>query len=752
MPTPQGRYHLVFMADGVDQGLLRPVRLVAVEEVSQPHVVDVDLRGVGAELDPQGLLWKGAQVLVVRAEDGSLVRRFTGVITRAREDLRPAGLRDAVEQVLRVRIESPLALLRWSSDYRVRRNVKVDDVVKEVLDRAGIPAEAVRFQLSETYVVRETCTQLGESMLDFVSRLLEEEGIFHFCTHEESGPVLCFADAQTAYAELDPAQVPYRPPSGLIAEEAILELSLERALAPSKVTLGDRDYLKPDLDLRATATRDASVDAEHYDHPAGHRTPAEGKRRAAARLAGMQASAEGARGSSSAFALCAGHTFEVTDCGDDAYDRKWVVARVEHRWDDTLDGASSYENRFRLADAESALRPLPRAPRPRATPQVAIVVGPQGEDVHVEDAQGRVRIKYPWDRRSGDGDDDSVYAIARVAQAPLSNAVAIPRIGWEVLVDFEDGDPDRPIVLGRLFNPKYPPPYTLPKHQTVTAIGSYSSPGREGENLIRIDDGAGAEMLRVHAQKDLAIETTENRVETVGKSESIGVVGAQSVEVGGDQKLEIKADHELRIGGDQSWTVKANRNETVKGEQTVDVGKDRKLTVSASHERQTDESDTLSIGGAFAETIGAALTQKAAKEVIVLVGKDAKTTVGAAMSETVEKGRSDLALGKRSLTVGGASMATSGKDYSIAIGGDRKVTIGAAWVANAGAKVELSSDDELKVTVAGALAFTGASQVVFKVGGSTLTLAGGAVVLSSKKVKLTANGPNAQLAAIVADK
>lgn len=749
MQTPQGAYQLSFMADGVDQGLFRPVRLVAIEEVSVPHVVDVDLRGEGAEIDPQTLLWKGAQVLVVRGGDGSLVRRFAGVITRAREDLHPADL-DA-QQAIRVRIESPLALLRWSSDWRVRMQTKAEDVVRSVLETCGIPAAATRFQLSESRVVRETCTQLGESMLDFASRLLEEEGIFHFCVHEEGGPVLVFADAATAYPKLDPLQVPYRPPSGLVAEEAILELALEQSLAPSKVTLGDRDYLKPSLDLRVTEERDAPVAIEHYDHPGGHRTPAEGKRRAKALVDGMGALAAGARGTSAVFALCAGHVLEVTGCGDDAYDREWVVARVEHRWDDTLPSGASYENRFRLVPGDVALRPLPRAPRPRATPQVAIVVGPAGEDVHVEDAQGRVRIKYPWDRRSGGSDDADVYAVARLAQAPLSNAVAIPRIGWEVLVDFEDGDPDRPIVLGRLFNPKYPPPYTLPKHQTVTAIGSYSSPGRAGENLIRIDDGAGAELLRIHAQKDLDVETVENRTETVTKSESVGVLGAQSIEVGGDQKLEVKVDHELRIGGNQSWTVKANHTETVKGEQTIDVAKDRKLTISASHERKTDESDALSIGGAFSETIGAALTQKAAKDVVVLVGKDAKLTVSAAMSETIDEGRSDLALGKRSVTVGAASMATSGKDYTIAVGGDRKVTIGAAWIANAGAKVELSSDDELKITVAGALAFTGASQVVFKVGDSTLTLAGGAVVLASKKVKLTANGPNAQLAAIVAD-
>jgi type VI secretion system secreted protein VgrG len=532
----------------------------------------------------------------------------------------------------------------------------------------------------------------------------------------------------------------------LVATSAITEISGGSAVAPTKIVLDDHDFLKPALKLAAEQTRTGAPALEYYDHPAGHRTPAAGSARAKALKEAFDVEAAFVEATAHAFEIAAGTQIEITD--SDVFDAKWSVRRVRHRWQAEESG-TSYDNELVLFAEGVPFRPRPRACRPfMRGPQIAVVTGPSGEDVHT-DEHGRVKVRFPWDRRAKLDDTSSGWV--RVMQLSMSGAIAIPRVGWEVLVEFENGDPDRPIVVGRLYNARYLPPYSLPEHRTVTALASYSSPGRDGENLVRIDDANGSQRFRVHAQKDMSVTVTENMTETVAKSESVGVVGKQTIVVKGDQTITVDKDHELRIGGKQTWTVKGTRTAKVKGEETFTVSKDHALTVAAAHERTTQKSDTIAIGGKLSETIGAALTMKASKEIRWLVAGDANLTVGAASTEKSDEGRSELVIGARSDTVGAAEILSSGKDLSIRSKGDRSMTVGAALAYTAGT-LQIGSADELSLTIGAALALTGASAIVLKAGSSTVTISGGAIVFKSSKIKLTATGPHAQVAGVVADK
>jgi len=748
--TAPTRQELSFALDGIEPGMLRPLRLEVHEELSDRYQVKVLLRGDGAEVHPSALLFKVGEIIV--SGEGGELRRFCGIVTRARERVRSAalsrGVAPAHRQHVDVVLESPLALLAMSSDFRIFQEMTTIDIIKKVFEEHGVPAEQLDVRATAK-APRITCTQAGERTADFVSRLLEEDGIFHFCESDASGFRLVLADKNDAGKPLA-EPVPYRPASGLVANAtaAISEIAHVARVTASKITVGDHDFTHPALDLREEITRPASVEVPFYDFPAGHLTQSDGKARATARRDAFAADARYAEAKSHVFTMAAGVIFELEGTAT-ALDRKWLVRRAVHRWADE-GGRVVYDNELVLLPHDQPFRPAPKTKRPvLAGPQVAIVTGPSGEDVHC-DKYGRVKVRFPWDRRAPIDDKSSGWV--RVLQLSMGGAIAIPRVGWEVLVEFEHGDPDRPVVIGRLYNARYMPPFALPQNRTSTTFGSYVSPGRDGENLVRIDDASGEERIRIHAQKDLELSIEENLVETVISNESVGVIGMQTIKVKGDQSVSIDKNAELRIGGKQTWTVKGARELTVDGERTVTIAKDRALTIATNHERTIDKSDTLAVKGALSETVGGALTMKADKEIRLLIAKDAKLTIGGLAQETSDDGRSELVLGSRTEMVAAGDILMSGKDLSLRTKGDRSLTVGAAVAYSAGGKLQIGSSDQLSITIGGAMALSGASAIVLKAGSSTVTISSGAVVLKSSKIKLTASGPNAQLAGIVADK
>jgi type VI secretion system secreted protein VgrG len=743
MDDQRHHHQLFFTAPGLSSDDARVRHLVAHEGLSSCFLVEIDLELCTPEIDPNSWIGDSAEVVVVTS-DGTTLRRFGGVITKAREQ---ASVRDKACVV--VTLESPLSRLRWTTDYRIFQDQTTENIVSTLIEEHGISSSGVEWKLTETYPKREVCTQFGESSFTFVSRLLEEDGIFYFHEFGVNETKIVFADASAAYPAI--ALTPkllFRAESGLSAGD-ITEISEFGRIHATRVTLRDHDFKHPALSLETHATTDGPLGREHYDYPGRYVDPSEGARRAKARLDAMAAASMGARGVGSVFAMTAGHTFDLSGAPDSALDREWVVREVEHVWNDSASKGNAYQNRFTLLPSDVVFRPpATTAEVDVPGPQLAVVTGPSGEEIHTDEF-GRVKVRFPWDRRAKYDEKSSAWV--RVGQMHSSGSVVIPRIGWEVVVDFEGGDPDRPIVLGRVYNGQYTPPYKLPNSKTQTSLQSLSTPGGGGHNEIRMEDSGGGEHIHVHAQKDMNVAIASNKTQKVKTSSTLGVGSNHTQTVGASSTLEVGVDRELNIGGSQTWTVGASRMETVSGDERIDVTGSRTLAIGASHTTMTPMAVSASTPASFTETIAGSAFDVAGLDVGIAVAGSANVTVGGAEIAACATGASSLVVGAHASTVGGAFISASGADCGISVGGAKATTVGGVWAANAGGDVVIASGSTLNITVGGALAFN-ATSVSFKVGASNVTLSGGSVIIKSPKIKLTATGPHPELAPMVKDK
>ncbi|WP_437961328.1 type VI secretion system tip protein TssI/VgrG [Sorangium sp. So ce119] len=742
MPQDDTSLHQVFFAaPGLDAGIARVHAFAAREGLSSPFVIEVDIELQGGEGDPASWLLQDAILSVVRAADGEVLRRYHGPVTSVRE----RASREA-RQWISVTMEGALARLRLISDYRIFQSKATRAIVEELLSEAGVDASRVEFRLSGATPEREVCTQFGETSFDFMSRILEEDGLFYFSEFDDGGERIVFADASAAWGAAVVEEIPFRPDSGLVSEGAVTALSAWERVRPARVTLRDHDFKRPWLDLEAVAEGEAPLGREHYDYPGRYVDPDEGKRRAQLLLDALTSESSVVRGKGNAAALTPGHVVRVSDAPEPVADRDWVVGSMEQTFHDRP--RTTLTNTFVLVPKDRSYRPPHRAPRPVAAgPQVATVTGAPNEEIHTDEF-GRVKVFFPWDRRSTKDDKSSAWV--RVGQMHTSGSIAIPRVGWEVIIDFEGGDPDRPFVVGRLYNARYSPPQALPEGKTRSSLQSLSTPGGGGQNEIRMDDAGGGEQFHIHAEKDLNANIANNMTEKVANNSTRRVGSNHKVTVGADDKLSVGAKYELVVGGSQTWKVGGSRTKSVSAAENVAITGARAVSIGGSHTTTSTRSVETSTPANLDETVGGSCVEAAALGVNFAVAGSCSVSVGGAKIEAVVTGKTETTIGALASTIGGAFISASGADVGTNTSGSKATTVGGAWAANAGGNVELSSDGNLTIDIGGALSLN-AGQIVLSVGGSNVTIAGGAVTITSPEIKLKATGPQPELAAGVED-
>jgi type VI secretion system secreted protein VgrG len=718
-------------------GALEPISLEGEEGLSSIARWTVVAYAGGDPVDANDLLRTAAEALLVDAS-GKVLRRFPGIVTRVRERVAPKGRAQLVE----IQIESPLALLAHTTDRRIFVDLDAKAIVTKVLDEIGLSGSKVSFSIAGTLAKREMCTQFDETSLAFVERLLAEEGAFHFLDVSSESPKLVFADSTSSYVKLD-AKIPFVGKGGSFGATGILSATRRVRLRERSVAVRDQDFARPALDLAGKAKADGPGSAvrESYYWGARHDSPAAGDARAKHWLEGLRADADVLFVETTSGHAFAGAKLTIDGSPHGEVDGAWAVVRARHRFHAT----EGYRASLELIDATETFRPTPRA-RPRAPgPEIAFVTGPSGQEIHT-DAKGRLKLHFPWDRRGKRDDKSSAWA--RVMQPTLSGAQLIPRVGWEVLVDFDDGDPDRPIVVGRLSNGLHRPPYALPAKKTVTALGSYVSPGGEGYNELRFDDAKDTEMVHFQAEKAMNVTVAGDRTEHVTGSARTEVKLSVERTITGGETFEIDGKEQRTTAGKETWTTKGDRavklakddRVTVVGKRTSKVNGSAKLTASDVHADACKGARTVQASTSLEEATDGAMT--------VMIGKGSTRTIGAALQETGKKGVATIAGGKVTSTIGGAAVVKSDKDLSVTIGGKRTTTIGAAWSVTAQGSAEISTKDALEITVGGALALTGATAVVLKVGSNTVTIGGGGVIIEGSKVKISASGPAALVTAL----
>jgi type VI secretion system secreted protein VgrG len=545
-----------------------------------------------------------------------------------------------------------------------------------------------RFALQGSYPTLEICVQYRESDWTFACRLMEENGIAYFFEHSDDATTLVLSDRPPSASAA--IELRYRPAHATVRESdyglTICALVLSQQLRPGKVTLHDWDFQKPSVPLQGekTSGRASADSVEVYEHPAAQVTH-EG---AADRLAittlavrheGLRTAGSQGRATSRSVSLVPGIALRILEHPHDALNDVYLVTSLDHSGAQPFEtGEASqkdaYENVVTMIPLGVMFRPLHQTHRPVIHGvQTAIVVGPPGEEIHV-DEHGRVKVQFHWDRQ-GKGDASSSCWV-RVSQGWAGagwGTVFLPRVGHEVVVAFLEGDPDRPMIVGRVYHGANVAPYKLPDDKTKSTIKSNSSPGGEGSNELRFEDKKGAEEIYQHAQKDLRVAVEHDAVHTVGHDETRIITH--------DRVEEIQHDHTETVKNDATLTVEHNRSVSVTENETHTVTKDRTVHVVANHVETVDGNQTVTSKGDQTLSVQANQT--------VTVDKSQTVTVHGDASVTVDGGQTVLVKGAGSVEWQGDGKETFGGALTRTVKSDQRDTVQGKWAIKVQAGVTL---------------------------------------------------------------
>jgi type VI secretion system secreted protein VgrG len=703
------------------------IRYEAREALSQPYEVDVELSTADASFRVDACLRTRMLLQLVDAKGG--VRNFDGIVDRA-EYAYVTGPR----LHFRVRLRPSLAALAQREDCRIFQQKSVVDIASTIFTEAGI--DQVEWQLAATYEPRDFVVQYRESQLDFVHRLFEDEGLFYFFRHDPSGHVLIVADAPAAFALMDDAPAVEFSMSQGQAGEPLRDFSRKLALRTTNVHLRDYDFEKPQAMPEAATPGPEAWPMPLYEYPGGFIKADVAKRRAKARLSSERRDADTVRGTSRAIGLRVGVPFLVDGAAQGCLNGEFVVTELRTWGEQTLESGGPNEvchNAFVGIPKDAPWAPprVTRRPRIRGV-QTATVTGPSSAEqaIHV-DKYGRVKVRFHWDRVGQQ--DDTASCWLRVSQLATGGSMILPRVGWEVAVAFQDGDPDRPFVLGRLYNAEKTPPYALPGTQTSGAIKSLSSPGGGGNNELKMGDSGGSQGFDLHAQKDLNVTIGHDKKETIDVDESHTVkvnmassVGSnEKLEVGANQAIDVGADLQQKIGGDQSISVGGNESFDATANFLEKIGGDRSYSVGGN---QIVVSNTVkqTLSGNWSRSVGA----------VELSGSPAalSTNVAGALTESVGAVKIELVKGDSAETVGGTKSLTSAAAELHLVKGNLETSAdgGTTHLVGGLHYQKVAGDFSIKAPSITLLGGVG----VFKGGGSELKLGGGPVVLKGDKIAI----------------
>ncbi len=436
-------------------------------------------------------------------------------------------------------LEPWLWMLSRRFDSRIFQDQTVEQVLMQVFSAYGT-LPRFEFRLTRPLKAHSYITQYRESDFNFVQRLLDSEGLFYYFEHTHEHHTLVVMDNSGLLDPL-PAQPKIRFHSASVTEtaDAITHWGGSRELQSGRMAVQTFDYKQPRNLLPVTMNsinEQGDVEAfEIFDFPGAytHGTYGEGERLVRNRLEAMEARAKVFFGKSNCRAMCMGHTFELLqhyehDLGT-LDDRRFLLLAIQHRGaNNYLNGTPAhYGNDFTCIRSKVPFRPQPSTKRPLLHgPQTAIVVGPPGEEIFT-DSLGRVKLQFHWDRNGQHDDHSSCWV--RVAQAWASGgfgSIQIPRVGDEVVVSFLDGNPDRPLVTGSLYNSQNQPPWSLPQNKTQSGFLTRSTQsGAAAANFIRFEDKQGAEQVMIHAERFMDTEVELDETHTVGNNRTLAVGG-----------------------------------------------------------------------------------------------------------------------------------------------------------------------------------------------------------------------------------
>ena len=546
------------------------------ERLGQPFEVEIDLLSPDESVDFDSLLGKE---ITVSIELDSGTRHFHAFVAGFAQLGRLGRY-----VTYRARAVPWLWFLTRTADCFIFQTKTAPDIIKEIFREHGFTD--IKDSLTKTYRTRDYCVQYRETDFNFVQRLMEEEGIYYYFQHTESTHTLVLADSYSAHQAFPGYDtIEYFPYSANAQREAdhIHDWHLSRNIQPGKYVVRDYDFTKPRAALQTQFVQQRNApksDFEMYDYPGKYLTTSEGDHYAQARLEGYQSGYETVRGIGNARGLAVGSLFKLSGYPRRDQNREYLVVAATHRLDageyeaGTAADVDDYSCSFEAMDAKQAFRCAPTAFKTRVSgPQTAEVVGPAGEEIYT-DKYARVKVKFHWDRDPNRDENSSCWV--RVSQNWAGKgwgSVSIPRIGQEVVVDFLEGDPDQPLITGRVYNQDNMPPYGLPAAGVVSGLKSKTHKG-SGFNEMSMDDTAGKEKITIHGQYDMGTTVQHDQTNTVNNDFTETIKNNAKIEItNGTYNHDVKT-------GTATYHVQAALTENYDATQTTTVKSN--LTISSS--------------------------------------------------------------------------------------------------------------------------------------------------------------------------
>ena len=736
MAVTQKNREIEFLSPlGEDVLLLRDMAMT--EELGRLFVIDLELLS-SKNIKFEDLLGHNVSIRLNLAGDKKrFFNGYVGSISQAVDEGRYARYF--------VTVYPWLWFLTRTSDCRIFQNKSVPEIIKEVFK--DFQYALFEDKTSGTYRTWEYCVQYRETDFNFISRLMEQEGMYYYHKHEEGKHTLILADDSQSHEVIpDYEEIPYYPPdkTALRDDECINSWHLKKQLQPCAYALNEYDFIRPKADQKTEAKierQHSEASHEIYDYPGEYVQSGDGKSYANIRIQELHTQYEQAQGQGVARGLMCGGLFSLSEYPREDQNRKYLVASVNHsircdNFEAGDGGETTYSNNFSVIDSKTPFRAARVTPKPIVQgPQTAVVVGPSGEEIYT-DEHGRVKLQFHWDRYGKKDENSSCWVrVSQLWAGKTWGGIHIPRMGQEVIVEFLEGDPDRPIVTGRVYNGDHTPPYALPANKTQSGIKSRSSKGGSGANFneIRMEDKKGSEEVYIHAEKDQNNIVENDETTSVGHDRTEDVKHDETIKIGNNRTETVGVNETITIGNNRTEQVGVNETITIGSNRTKSVGASETCTVALQRTHMVGINETIGVGaaqeigiGAFqAVGIGAYQTVNVGAYQSINVGANQSTNVGANQSVTVGANQTISVTGNQSESVSGnASKTVKGND-SLGVDGNRSA--------------DVKGDDSLKVGKN--LVIDAGDSVTIKTGSASITMKkDGTIVIKGKDITVDGSG------------
>jgi len=703
------------------------------EEMSRPFEYHLDLLSKKKDVGVDQILGKNVTIKLGLPDDQT--RYFNGYVTRFSQGnmIGPYYRYHAI-------VRPWLWFLTRTSDCRIFQEMKVPDIIKSVFTDHG--AADYKFELTGTYRKWTYCVQYRETDFNFVSRLMEQEGIGYYFRHTDGHDTLVLTDSTSKHtAATGCEKLSFISPEQQVKPdtEHIHSWDFQCEIQPGVYVHDDYDLERPSVELKTNKPLPRGYtpsDYEVYDYPGTYIQTSDGEQYASVRIDEMGTQFHTARASTNARGLTVGALLNLEHHKREDQNCEYLIVGASYSLSfedyESLPeaGGTGYQCSFAAMPSSQQFRPKRITPKPFVQgPQTAVVVGPGGEEIYT-DKYGRVKVQFHWDRRGKKDENSSCWIRVSHPWAGKGwGAISNPRIGQEVIVDFLEGDPDQPIITGRVYNAEQMPPYDLPGNQTQSGMKSRSSKGGGGANFneIRMEDKMGSEQLFIHAEKnqDIEVENDEthwvghDRKKTIDHDETTLVKHDRTETVDNNETITVHANRTETVDKNETITIHMNRGETVDLNETINIGGNRSITVSKSETatvamqrtHSVGINETISVGAAQEITVGAAQA--------ITVGADQTTNVGANQSNSIGAAQSTDVGAARSITVGADQTTSVSGNGSMSIGGDESRSVTGGRTTGVGKDDALTVGKNLIVSAADSVSITtGDASIVMKKDGT----------------------------------